>query len=222
MTPTTRYAKSGDLHIAYQVVGDGPMDLVYVPTWISQIEHLWEEPQVASFFERLASFSRLIMFDRRGSGLSDPVFSAATLEDQMDDVLAVMDAAGSERAAVFSQLEGGAMGMLFAATYPERTSALVLWGAMARSTAADGYPWAPSREAIEEASLELVAPMWGQGATIEIFSPSLADDPDAREFQARMERQAASPRRVLQLLEMFLDTDAVSYTHLTLPTTPYV
>src|SRR5919198_5516087 len=101
----TRYARSGDLHIAYQVVGDGPIDLVYVPTWLSAVEHLWEEPSVARFFGRIASFARLIMFDRRGAGMSDPVFDAPTLEDQMDDVRAVMDAAGSERAALFAQLE---------------------------------------------------------------------------------------------------------------------
>ena len=125
----------------------------------------------------------------------------------MDDVRAVMDAAGSERAALLGMSEGATMCMLFAATYPERTSALVLWGAMARSTRADDYPWAPAKEALEEAQQELVAPLWGQGATIDIFSPSLADDPRAREFQARFERQAASPMRVQQLFQMFLDTD---------------
>ena len=97
MHPETRYARSGDVHIAYQVIGDGPIDLIYVPTWISQVEHYWEEPRVARYFRRLASFSRLIMFDRRGSGLSDPVVGAPTLEEQMDDVVAVMDAVGSER-----------------------------------------------------------------------------------------------------------------------------
>jgi class 3 adenylate cyclase len=125
----------------------------------------------------------------------------------MDDVRAVMDAAGSERAALVGMSEGATMCMLFAATYPERTSALVLWGAMARSTAAPDYPWAPEKEAVREAQAELVAPLWGQGATIEIFSPSTAADPRAREFQARFERQAASPMRVAQLVEMFLDTD---------------
>jgi class 3 adenylate cyclase len=125
----------------------------------------------------------------------------------MDDVRAVMDAAGSERAALFGMSEGASMCMLFAATYPERTSALLLWGAMARSTEAEDYPWAAPREALIESNEELIAPLWGQGATIEIFAPSLADDPRAREFQARFERQAASPRRVTQLFEMFLDTD---------------
>ena len=142
MTPQTRYACSGDLHIAYQVIGDGPIDLVYVPSWISQVEHYWEEPIVARYFNRLASFSRLILFDRRGSGLSDPVSRAPTLEEQMDDVVAVMNAAGSERAAVFALLEGGAMAALFAATHPERTTALVLYEAQPRMSWAPDYDWA--------------------------------------------------------------------------------
>ena len=149
----------------------------------------------------------MLVFDRRGVGLSDPVAGAPTLEERMDDVRAVMDAAGSERAALLGMSEGATMCMLFAATYPERTSALVLWGAMPRSTAAPDYPWAPEREAVIEAQEELIGPMWGQGATIDIFSPSMAANPQAREFQARFERQAASPMRVQQLFEMFLDTD---------------
>src|ERR1700730_792854 len=146
MAPQTHYARSGDVHIAYQVVGDGPIDLVYVPAWISQVEHYWEEPMVARYFERLASFSRLIMFDRRGSGLSDPVVGAPTLEEQMDDVVAVMDAVGSDRAALFAMLEAGAMASLFAATHPERTSALLLYEATPRMTATAGYDWPPTRE----------------------------------------------------------------------------
>src|SRR5438874_13555421 len=146
MAPETRYARSGDLYIAYQVLGEGSMDLVYVPSWISQVEHYWEEPGVARYFNRLASFSRLIMFDRRGSGLSDPVVTAPTLEEQMDDVVAVMNAAESERAAVFAQLEGGAMATLFAATHPERTTALVLYEAMPRMSWAPDYDWALTDE----------------------------------------------------------------------------
>src|SRR5205085_9766644 len=142
MPPDTRYARSGDVHIAYQVVGEGPLDLVYVPSWISQVEHYWEEPSVARYFNRLASFSRLIMFDRRGSGMSDPLPRAPTLEEQMDDVVAVMDAAGSERAAVFALLEGGAMAALFAATHPERTTALILYAAQPRMSWAPDYDWA--------------------------------------------------------------------------------
>ena len=207
MPPETRYARSGDVGIAYQVVGEGEMDLVVAFPFISHLDLLWENPAQAHFMRRLGSFARVILFDRRGVGLSDPVGKPATLEERMDDVRAVMDAAGSERAALLGMSEGSTMCMLFAATYPERTAALVLWGAMARSTRADDYPWAPEREAVEEAQEELVGPLWGKGATIDIFSPSLADNARAREFQARFERQAASPMRVQQLFEMFLDTD---------------
>src|ERR671922_1891101 len=126
LAPETRYAKSGDLNIAYQVVGEGPLDLIYVPGWISNVELNWEEPSHAHVLDRLASFSRLILFDKRGTGLSDPVAldRLPTLEQRMDDLRAVMDAAGSERAALFGSSEGGLMSVLFAATYPERTRAL--------------------------------------------------------------------------------------------------
>src|SRR5271167_533928 len=178
MPPETRYTRSGDVNIAYQVVGDGSSDLVYVPTWISQVEHYWEDPSVARYFNRLASFSRLIMFDRRGSGLSDPVVGAPTLEEQMDDVVAVMDAAGSERAAVFAQLEGGAMAALFAATHPERARALVLYEAMARMCWAPDYDWAmPKRDPDSYRELEA---SWGDGSRILELAPSAANDPRLR------------------------------------------
>ena len=207
MPPQTRYARSGEVGIAYQVFGEGEMDLVVAFPFLSHLDLLWENPAQSHFVERLGSFARVLVFDRRGVGLSDPVAGAPTLEERMDDVRAVMDAAGSERAALLGMSEGATMCMLFAATYPERTSALVLWGAMARSTAAADYPWAPEREAVIEAQEALIQPMWGQGTTIDIFSPSMAANPQAREFQARFERQAASPMRVQQLFQMFLDTD---------------
>lgn len=207
MPPQTRYARSGDVGIAYQVFGEGELDLVLAFPFLSHLDLMWESPPLSHFLRRLGSFARVLVFDRRGVGLSDPAPGAPTLEERMDDVRAVMDAAGSERAALLGMSEGATMCMLFAATYPQRTSALVLWGAMARSTSAPDYPWAPERGAAQEAQVELVGPMWGQGATIEIFSPSMAADPRAREFQARFERQAASPMRVQQLFEMFLDTD---------------
>ena len=137
--PETRYAKSGDVNIAYQVVGEGPFDLIHVPPFVSNLELQWEDPAERRYFERLASFSRLIMFDKRGTGLSDRV-AVATLEERMDDLRAVMDAAGSERAAVYGGSEGGALAILFAATYPERVSALVLYGAYARLAWAPDYP----------------------------------------------------------------------------------
>ncbi len=207
MRPETRYARSGDVGIAYQVFGEGDIDLVVAFPFVSHLEMLWENPAQERFMRRLGSFARVIPFDRRGVGLSDPVDSATTLEERMDDVRAVMDAAGSERAALMGMSEGAMMCMLFAAAHPERTSALILWGAMARSTWAEDYPWAPPRDAVLEAETELMYPFWGQGATIDVFSPSLAEDPKAREMQARFERQSASPMRVGQLLQMFLDTD---------------
>ncbi len=139
MTNTIRYTRSGDLNIAYQVVGDGPRDIILVPGWISHIEVFWEEPSVARFFERLASFSRLILFDKRGTGLSDRFSGAPDLETRMDDVRAVMDAVGSEKATLLGYSEGGAMSMLFAATYPERVTSLVMCGCFPRLAAAEDW-----------------------------------------------------------------------------------
>src|SRR5919107_3608720 len=131
MRVETHYARSGDLRIAYQVIGDGPLDLVFVPGFISNLDHYWDQPTLAHFLNRLGSFSRLILFDKRGTGLSDRVGNLPSLEERMDAVRAVMDAAGSERAALFGISEGGAMSMLFAATYPERTHSLALYGTYA-------------------------------------------------------------------------------------------
>ncbi len=207
MAPETRYARSGELHIAYQVVGDGPMDLVYVPSWISQVEHYWDEPLVARYFNRLASFSRLIMFDRRGSGLSDPVPRAPTLEEQMDDVVAVMDAAGSERAAVFALLEGGAMAALFAATHPERTGALVLYEAQPRMSWAPDYDWATRREEREAFLRDGGLTNWGDGSRIMSLSPKSADNSRLLSWYARLERLSASPGTALQLMRMNGEVD---------------
>src|SRR5690348_11896087 len=147
--PETRYAQSGDVSIAYQVVGDGPFDLVYAPPFISHVELAWEIPGLATFFERLASFCRLIRFDKRGTGMSDRVGSLPTLETRMDDLRAVMDAAGSERAAILGVSEGGPMAILFTATYPDRAWALMLEGAFARRLWAPDYPWGTREEDFE-------------------------------------------------------------------------
>ena len=208
-TPSTQYARSGDASIAYQVVGDGPIDLVAVLGFATHLELQWEMPPLAGFFERLSSFSRLILFDKRGTGLSDPVAEVPTLEQRIDDVRAVMEAAGSERAALFGVSEGGPMSVLFAATHPDRVTALVLHGAMGRTTEAPDYPWAAPAEALRESAAEFLAPYWGREseAIMEVFAPSFARDPQAQELNARMERSAASPGMVQQILEMFLDID---------------
>ncbi len=190
--PETRYAQSGDVHIAYQVVGDGPFDLVFSPSPVSNVEVSWEWPPFARFLRRLASFSRLILFDKRGTGLSDRVTDAATLEERMDDVRAVMDAAGSEQAALFGSSEGGPMALLFAATYPERVSALVLYGSYAKSMNSDDYSAGVDPE-IFEIGMQLMLEQWGSGALIDVFSPSVREDREFLEWWGRYERQSASP-----------------------------
>ena len=205
--PETRYARSGDVHIAYQVFGEGDLDVVLVPGYTTHVELVWEHEPSARFMERLASFARVISFDRRGSGLSDPVAEAPTFEQRMDDVRAVMDAAGSERAALIGISEGVPMSILFAATYPQRVHALVCSGGMARSTYADDYPWAVPAEALVEAELELILPHWGDGSLIEVVAPSQADDPQSRAFFGRMQRATASPGMMTALARMFLDVD---------------
>jgi class 3 adenylate cyclase len=202
----TKYARSGEVSIAYQVVGDGPIDLIYVPGFVSHVELIWEFPAAVRLIERLASFSRLILFDKRGSGLSDPVVGAPTLEERMDDVRAVMEAAGSERAALLGVSEGVPMSILFGATHPELTTGLILYGGMARSTWAPDYPWATPEDALLESSIEMTPHLY-DGAIVEIMAPSLADDPQAREAFARFQRYAATPAMLTQTYLMFLDID---------------
>jgi pimeloyl-ACP methyl ester carboxylesterase len=206
--PTTKYAKSGDVHIAYQVVGEGSQNLVLVPGWISHIEYAWEEPSFSRFLTRLASFSRLILLDRRGAGLSDRVSGLPTLEQRMDDVRAVMDAAGAERAALFGLSEGGPMAMMFAATYPTRLSALVLYGTFARLLRAPDYPIGMPAEVLGR-FLEQVEQSWGTGTmSADYFAPSLARDEAFRHSWARFERLAASPAGIKALIHMLYETDA--------------
>jgi len=206
--PTTRYAKSGDYSIAYQVVGDAPLDLVYVPGFVSHVEHAWEDPDFALFLGRLASFSRLILFDKRGTGLSDrvPVQKLPTLEERMDDVRAVMDAAGSEKAALFGVSEGGPMSMLFATTYPERISALVLYGTYAKRVRGHDYPWAPTIEEHRE-NLDAVQREWGGPNQAEAWAPSVADDDRFKRWWGQYLRLGASPAAARAVLEMTLAID---------------
>lgn len=205
-TAETRYAKSGDVHIAYQVVGNGP-DLVFVPGWVSHVEYAWEDPSFSRFVRRLASFSRLILIDRRGTGLSDPVADLPSLEQRMDDVRAVMDAAGSERAALFGISEGGPMCMMFAATYPQRTTSLVLCGTAACITRRRHYPIGIPPSKLREYA-DHIAAAWGTGVSADVFAPSVAQDQSFRRSWARFERFAVSPAGIQALLRMLNDTDA--------------
>ena len=204
--PKTRYAKSGDVHIAYQVVGEGPLDLVYVPGFVSHLEFEWEGPLSARFFQRLASFSRLIRFDKRGTGLSDRPPGVPTLEQRMDDVRAVMDAAGSQKAALFGVSEGGPMSLLFSATYPERTSALVLYGSYARRAWASDHPFGIT-EADMERALEDLERNWGGSAGIETRAPSMAHDEHFGRWRANWMRLAASPGAAVAILRMNMEID---------------
>jgi pimeloyl-ACP methyl ester carboxylesterase len=204
--PETRYTKSGDVNIAYQVVGDGPLDLVLVHGWVQSFDGSWEIEPIARFYRRLASFSRLILFDKRGTGLSDrvPPDNLPTLETRMDDMRAVMDAVGAERTAVLGHSEGGSMCALFAATYPERTQALVMSGSAARTRWAPDYPIGATDEAIDELE-RLVLDHWGVDAIrtlLEQMAPSIADDEELVQAHTRAALRAASPAAAAALTRM--------------------
>jgi DNA-binding winged helix-turn-helix (wHTH) protein/pimeloyl-ACP methyl ester carboxylesterase len=202
----TRYAHSGDTNIAYQVVGDGPFDLVFVMGWVSHLEYFWAEPSFARFLRRLASFSRLILFDKRGTGLSDRVTALPTLEQRMDDVRAVMDAVGSERAALLGVSEGGPMCSLFAATYPEKTLGLVMIGTYARRLQAPDYPWGPSPEQHAK-FLEEIQRDWGGPVGLAARAPSKLQDQAFRDWWSTYIRMGASPGAALALTKMNADID---------------
>jgi class 3 adenylate cyclase len=204
----TRYARSGDVNIAYQVVGHGPLDLVLVFGWISNVELAWEEPHLRRFLERLASFSRLILFDKRGTGLSDRVSSndLPTLEQRMDDVRAVMDAAGSERAALMGMSEGGPMCILFAATYPERTAALVTCGTYAKRRWSEDYPWAPTDEE-RQVFYHAIEHRWGEELGLDSLAPSRVNDPALKRWLEAYMRRSASPSAALALARMNTEVD---------------
>src|SRR5436305_1408911 len=194
MSPKTQYTRSSDLHIAYQVVGEGPLDLVYVPGWVSHVELAWEEPSLARFLRRLASFSRLIMFDKRGTGLSDrvPNDKLPSLEERIDDLRAVMDAVGSERAAVFGFSEGGNLSATFAATYPQRTTALIMFGTFAKRIWSPEYPWAPKSPDRED-QYQRVEREWGELMDVADYVPSKAHDGPFLRRLATYFRRSASP-----------------------------
>jgi class 3 adenylate cyclase len=206
--PVTHYVKSDDVHIAYQVIGDGSLDLLFVPGFVSHVEATWQSPVRSSFFRRLASFSRLILFDKRGTGMSDRGSQIFTLEQRMHDVRAILDAVGSERAALFGVSEGGPMSLLYAATYPERTSALILYGSYAKRSWAPDYPLGWNDEQWQR-FLENIERNWGtpQGISIDMWAPSLARDPNAAERLAAYFRTAASPGAAAAIMKMNSEID---------------
>jgi len=207
MAAKTRYARSGDVCIAYQVAGDGPFDVVFVPGFVSHVEIGWELPGFGPAFRRLSSFARLIVLDKRGTGLSDRVAHIPTLEERMDDVRAVMDAAGSERAALVGVSEGGPMALTFAATHPERTTSLVLWGSFARTLAAPDYPYGIAAEVIERA-YAMIENRWGDGTAIATIAfQGAPKDPATRELLGRFERNSATPTGAVATLRFGAETD---------------
>jgi pimeloyl-ACP methyl ester carboxylesterase/DNA-binding winged helix-turn-helix (wHTH) protein len=206
MPGPVQYARSGDVNIAYQVCGHGPVDLVFVMGWVSHLEYFWKEPSFARFLTRLGSFSRLILFDKRGTGLSDPVIRLPTLEQRMDDVRAVLDAVGSHRAVLLGVSEGGPMCSLFAATHPAQTEALIMIGTYARRLRAAGYPWAPTREQRDHFLREIIQ-QWGGPVGVAERAPSVANDPAFREWWASFLRMGASPAAAVALTRMNADID---------------
>ena len=209
--PETRYAKSGDVNIAYQVIGEGPRDVVHVPGFVSNIEVMWEDPGMTRFLERIASFSRLIIFDKRGTGLSDPVSlnDLPSLEVRMDDVRAVMDAVGSDSATLFGHSEGGNMCMLFAATHPNRTEGLILTGCRAKSMASEDYPWGTTPERLAR-DVEDTERSWVESSDLRYYAPSKMDDEAFRNWFRRYQRLSASPKAAAALTRMASEVDVTS------------
>jgi pimeloyl-ACP methyl ester carboxylesterase/DNA-binding CsgD family transcriptional regulator len=204
--PTTQYARSGPVSVAYQVVGDGPTDLILVPGFVSHVEMAWEEPRLAHFLSRLASFSRLIVFDKRGTGMSDPVSSAPSMDERMDDIRAVMDATGCERGTVFGISEGGTLSLLFARAYPNRCESIILYGSWARRLTGPDYPYGPSAEELDG----IVAGMgraWATGEWWDGGRPSPSDDARHRSWWARYLRTSASPAMAQNVIRMNMRMD---------------
>jgi len=204
--PVTKFTQSGDISIAYQVLGHGPLDLVIVPGWVSHLEQAWEDPSYARFLERLSSFSRLILFDKRGTGLSDRITGIPTLEQRMDDVRAVMDEVGSQKAALFGISEGGSMSVLFAATYPQRVSALILYGTIAKGWLVEDTTGSLTRED-DAASEQVWRKGWGGPVAIDSMAPSLVNDERFRQWYAKFLRLSAGPTTVINLRRMYGQID---------------
>jgi class 3 adenylate cyclase len=208
MASTTRYAKSGDVHIAYRTLGSGPLDVVVAEQWFSNVEIEREVRPLARFNDRLSAFARVIRFDKRGVGLSDPVPATAlpTLEEWMDDLRAVLDDIGSEKAAIVTAMAGGFMACVFAATYPDRVRALVIIDGFARLTRADDYPWGLTEDQ-SQSIIDAFGSSWGTGMMLDLFDPSDADDVALRESWGRYERHSVSPGTAAPMIEMINATD---------------
>ena len=204
--PVTRYARSGEFTLAYQVHGDGPVDLVFVPGFMSHLEVLWEEPGVARMFERQAEFARLILIDRRGSGLSDPLPGPIALEDEVEDLGAVLDAVGSESAVLLAYATGTPYSIQYAVKHPERVAGLILYAGMARTTRSDDMPWALTAAEREERLAEAVE-RWGEGVNAGLLAPSAAHDESLRRWFAKLERLSASPGQMRILSRMLGEVD---------------
>ena len=208
MVPTTRYARSDDASIAYQVAGEGPLDLLFLTGWLTQLEQLWEAPANRRFLERLARFGRLILFDSRGTGLSERLLETYTIEQETRDALAVLDAAGSERAALFTYAQGGLVGAALAAEHPERVGALIMYASVARTSWAPDYDWAMTSEERETLSEHTIA-TWGEADShaMSAWAPSMANDPALVMWFARMQRLAASPGEARVITRAMVDID---------------
>jgi class 3 adenylate cyclase len=205
-TPETRYAKSGEVHIAYQVIGDGPFDVITSPGWISHMEYQWEQPLLAHFLRRPTNYARALLFDKRGTGMSDRTASVPTLEDFMDDLRAVLDAEGSERAALIGHFDSGAHCAMFAATYPERTTALIIVSGYAKGVRDETYPFGADPD-VAAMVLAAIHEEWGKGTMLPLIAPSMAGDPSFLEWWARFERLSASPGAAAALYHMTAEMD---------------
>jgi pimeloyl-ACP methyl ester carboxylesterase len=206
MQPTTHYAKSGEVHVAYQVFGEGP-DLVMAPGFVSHIENYWDDPRFARWLSKLGSFCRVVLFDKRGTGLSDRVANLPAMDERMDDVRAVMDAVKIERAAQFGISEGGSLAALFAATHPERTQSLTLYGAFARF-----LHWIPDDEGFD-ALTRYIDEHWGSGQSLPNFAPTKANDTAIRQWWGKFERLGASPSAAIALMRMNREIDISGILH---------
>ena len=209
MKPHTQYTKSNRINISYQVFGSGSMDLVYIPGWVSNIDWMWACPELVGFLTELGKMARVILFDKRGTGLSDRIVELSTLEERMDDIRAVMDAVGSQKAILFGHSEGGSVSALFAATYPNRTISLITFGIFAKRKCAHNYPWAPTDEE-RQVVYDMIGNSWGSGdMKLESLAPSKAHDKAFMGWLANYFRSGASPSAAMVLTKMNTEVDII-------------